>query len=137
MGHTYTRAMLDTHPLGSAGLDPNILVTCIEQCFACAQACTACADADLSEQMVAELARCARLDLDCADICETTGRALSRQTSRDVNLIRALVQACVTACKVCGDECERHAAMHEHCRVNADACRRCETACQDLLAVLG
>lgn len=80
---------------------------------------------------------CVRLNLDCADICETTGRVLSRQTGRDVNLVRAVVQACVTACKVCGDECERHAGMHEHCRVCADACRRCEKACQDLLAALG
>ena len=137
MSHSHVRAMLDTHPAKAAGLDQDVLAACIEQCFACAQSCTACADACLSEQMVADLVTCVRLNLDCADICETTGRALSRQTGRDINLVRALVQACATACKACGDECERHAGMHEHCRVCAEACRRCEKACQDLLAALG
>ncbi len=35
-----------------------------------------------------------------------------------------------------GDECEKHAQMHEHCRVCAEACRRCESACADLFAAL-
>jgi hypothetical protein len=42
----------------------------------------------------------------------------------------------VASCRACGDECEHHAAMHEHCRVCAEACRRCEQACRQLLAVL-
>jgi Domain of Unknown Function (DUF326) len=31
---------------------------------------------------------------------------------------------------------ERHARMHEHCRVCAQACRRCEQACRELLVTL-
>jgi hypothetical protein len=27
--------------------------------------------------------------------------------------------------------------MHEHCRVCAEVCRRCEAACNELLATLG
>ncbi|WP_396415740.1 four-helix bundle copper-binding protein [Kocuria sp.] len=27
--------------------------------------------------------------------------------------------------------------MHDHCRICAEACRRCEQACADLLAVIG
>ncbi|HST96450.1 MAG TPA: four-helix bundle copper-binding protein [Geodermatophilus sp.] len=27
--------------------------------------------------------------------------------------------------------------MHAHCRVCAEACRRCETACRELIASLG
>jgi hypothetical protein len=42
----------------------------------------------------------------------------------------------VAICKSCGDECERHAQMHEHCRVCEQACRRCEQACRELLAAL-
>ncbi|MEU7921763.1 four-helix bundle copper-binding protein [Micromonospora zamorensis] len=30
----------------------------------------------------------------------------------------------------------RHADMHEHCRICADACRACERACRDLLATM-
>ena len=63
-----------------------------------------------------------------------TTRVLSRQTEYDANITRALLQACVAACRACGDECERHGEHGmEHCVVCADQCRRCEGACQALL----
>lgn len=102
--------------------------------LACAQACIACADACLGEEMVAELRRCITVDLGCADLCEATGAILSRQTSYDAGLSRAALEACREACRICADECERHAEMHEHCRICAEACRRCEQACAALLA---
>lgn len=33
----------------------------------------------------------------------------------------------------CADECERHAQMHEHCRICADHCRECARMCEGLL----
>jgi hypothetical protein len=87
--------------------------------------------------MVAELTTCIRTDADCADVCAATGRVLSRHTGYDAALTRAVLEACATACRSCGDECEQHASMHEHCRVCAEACRRCEQACRDLLGSLG
>ncbi len=86
--------------------------------------------------MVAELTTCIRLNLDCADICTATGRMLSRPTDWNVTLIRSVLEACRTACQACGEECARHAEMHEHCTVCAEACRRCEQACTELLATL-
>jgi uncharacterized protein DUF326 len=59
-----------------------------------------------------------------------------RQTEYDANVTRSLLGACVTVCRSCGDECERHAEMHEHCRVCAEVCRRCEQACNELLAAM-
>jgi hypothetical protein len=47
-----------------------------------------------------------------------------------------LLEACAATCKSSGDECERHAHLHEHCRVCAEACRRCEQACRELLAAM-
>lgn len=128
--------MLETHPKGLGGLDQDKLAECIAACFDCAQVCTACADACLSEDMVADLTSCIRTDLDCADICAATGNVLSRQTGRDLDLTRAILEACAVACKACGDECAQHAEMHEHCKVCAEACRRCEAACRALLASL-
>jgi uncharacterized protein DUF326 len=130
---SYAKQMLDTYPR-DFNLDADVLVAAIDALSDCAQACTACADDCLSEQMVAELVKCIRLNLDCADVCTATLRVLSRQTEYDANLTRPLLEACVAACKSCGDECERHAQRHEHCRVCAEACRRCERACNDLLA---
>jgi hypothetical protein len=51
-------------------------------------------------------------------------------------LARVALQACIEACRRCGDECERHAHHHEHCRICAETCRRCEQACEEALAVL-
>ncbi|MEY9212554.1 four-helix bundle copper-binding protein [Thermobifida halotolerans] len=128
--------MLETYPESLGGVDREKLRACIEACFECAQACTACADACLSEDTVAELTKCIRTNLDCADICDTTGRVLSRHTGYDANLTRAVLEACAQSCKTCGDECARHAEHHEHCRVCAETCRRCEMVCRELIASL-
>jgi hypothetical protein len=131
-----TAEMLDAYPADLGAVDKQKLVSCIEACLDCTQACTACADACLSEQTVADLTKCIRTNLDCADICDTTGRLLSRHNGYDANLTRAVLQACATACRSCGDECQQHASMHAHCRICAEACRQCEQACNDLLASL-
>src|SRR5215210_2454831 len=109
MAHT---KMLDAYPKDLADIDKGKLADCIAACFECAQVCTACADACLAEDMVAELTTCIRTDLDCADICLATGNALSRQTGYDAEVTRAILEACATVCKACGDECESHASMH-------------------------
>jgi hypothetical protein len=126
--------MLETHPQASTS---DALARCIEECFACAQTCTSCADACLGETDVGELVRCIRLNLDCADTCEATGRILTRQTAFEPQLARPQLEACAAACRVCAEECERHAEHHEHCRICAEACRRCEQACEDLLSSIG
>ncbi|MER7893234.1 four-helix bundle copper-binding protein [Micromonospora sp. NPDC094482] len=128
-------SMLEAYPK-SINLDRTKLAAAIDALNYCAQTCTACADACLSEDVVTELTKCVRTDLDCADICTTTARVLSRHTGYDANLTRSLLEACATACKSCGDECARHAQMHEHCRICADACRAGESACRDLLATM-
>ena len=127
--------MLSTHPQQSS-VDMSVLTECIEACFECAQICSSCADACLAGDMVADLRYCIRTDLDCADICTTTGRVLVRQTEPDWNLIKAQVQACHTACQICRQECESHASMHEHCKVCSQSCQRCEDACKALLDAL-
>jgi hypothetical protein len=128
---SFAQAMIQTHPQSTGAND--VLFACIRACFDCAQACTACADACLGEADPKTLDRCIRLNLDCADLCQATGRIVSRQTALDPQMIAVALQACVAACCLCGDECERH-AQHgmEHCRVCAEACRACEQACDAL-----
>ena len=131
-----TAEMMKSYP-AEINLDRELLGRAVDALVACAQACTACADACLSEESVAELRKCIRSDLDCADICETTARVLSRHTGYDANITRAQLQACIQACKSCGEECASHADMHDHCKVCAEACRACEQACTELLAAIG
>ena len=128
---SYARQMLDTYSPPLA-VDAGLLAAAIEAASDCAQACNADTDADLSEQNLAEMVTCIRLCLDCTDICTATAGVLSRPAEQDLNATRLLVGSCVAICQSCGDECERHAHM-PHCRVCAEACRRCERACRDLL----
>ena len=109
---SYAKPLLDTYPR-TVNVDAGVLAATIDALSDCAQACTADADDDLSEQNLTEMVKCIRLCLDCADVCTAT-------------VTKPLLEACVGTCKSCGDECERHAQMHEHCRVCAEACRRCE-----------
>ena len=132
---SYARQLLDTYP-GRVDVDAGVLAAAIDALSDCAQACIADVDADLSEQNVAEMVTCIRLCLHCADICTAAVGVVSRPAAYDAGVTRPLLEACVAICKSCGDECGRHARMHEHCRVCEQACRRCERACQDLLDVL-
>ncbi|OXM75125.1 MULTISPECIES: four-helix bundle copper-binding protein [Amycolatopsis] len=136
---TVVSEMLDTYPADLGQVDRAQLVRCVEACLACAQACTACADACMSEpdERLPELRKCIRSNVDCADVCDTTARILSRHTGYDANITRAVLEACATVCRSCGDECAGHAERMEHCRVCAEACRRCERACRDLITALG
>ncbi|QHC72591.1 four-helix bundle copper-binding protein [Rathayibacter sp. VKM Ac-2805] len=131
-----TSDMIRSHPEELRGVDPEVLAECIDACGACALTCTACADACLGEESVAELVHCIRTDLVCADVCAATGAVLSRRGVVGSAAVRALVEACLLACRACADDCEQHAGMHEHCRICAEACRRCEQACERLLAQL-
>ena len=132
---THTQQMVQTNP-SQASVDASTLVECIEACFDCEQSCASCADACIGEGDVQMLARCIRLDLDCADVCDATGRILSRQTSTEPQMLRVSLQACAQACRLCAEECENHGEHHEHCRVCAEACRRCEQACNNVLSAI-
>ena len=124
--------MIRTHPHVEGNVN-DVLVRCIEECLSCAQVCTVCADACLAEEMVAQLRQCIRLNLDCADLCDATARLASRRTGSNTELLRQVIEACATACRLCGEECARHADRHEHCRICAEACRACEQACRQAL----
>jgi uncharacterized membrane protein len=132
---SYARQTLDTYP-HTFNVDAGVLAATIDALTDCAQACTADTDADLSEQNVTDMVKCIRLCLNCADVCTATIAITSRQAEYDANVAKPLLEACAAICKSCGDECERHAQMHEHCRICEQACRRCEQACRELLAAI-
>lgn len=125
----HARKMAAAHPHAGRHAD-DALIRCIEECYACAQACTACADACLAEPDIGKLVQCIRIDLDCAEICATTGALATRRTGDNGAVVQRLLQVCAETCRRCAEECDRHAGHHEHCRICADACRRCREACQ-------
>lgn len=121
--------ILQTHP---DQLHVDELTAVIEAALSCAGHCDACADACLDED--ADLARCIRADLDCAEICRATAAVLAR-AGRSGTPWLELVRVCEQACASCAEECEKHAPKHQHCAECAEACRRCEQACRALLQV--
>jgi hypothetical protein len=124
--------MIATHPEVKGSVSDR-LVRCIEECAVCAQTCTSCADACLAEGMVEQLRQCIRSCLDCADICAATNAMAVRRTGSNVEVLRAVIDACALACRRCGEECRSHAGHHEHCRICAEACERCASACEEAL----
>ena len=90
----------------------------------CAAECNHCATACLDEQDVKMLARCIKLDIDCADICLLTASYVARDSEHANHLLKE----CAEICEACAEECEKHAHM-EHCRKCAEACRHCAEAC--------
>jgi len=133
---SYARQMLDAYP-GTISIDAPVLAATIEALTDCAQACTADTDDDLSESNVSEMVTCIRLCLDCTDLCTSTVAIASRQREElDITVFTPLLESCAAICNSCAQECERHAHMHEHCRVCAEACRRGEQATRELLAAM-
>jgi hypothetical protein len=132
----HVHEMIRSHPHVKGDAD-EALIRCVEECYDCAQVCASCADACLGEEAIHELTQCVRLTLDCADICATMGKLATRRTGSNPDVLQRMLDACIAACHFCGDECERHAAYHEHCDICAKACRRCELACAQAGRSLG
>ncbi|MBL8774196.1 MAG: four-helix bundle copper-binding protein [Phenylobacterium sp.] len=122
--------MIATHPQ-VRGATNDALIRAIELAADCAQVCASCADACLAEPNVAELTQCIRFNLDCADLCTSTALVGARRTGSNERVIQRLLATCAEACRLCGDECSRHAQHMEHCRICAETCRECEQACSE------
>jgi hypothetical protein len=97
---------------------------CLDACNACQVTCLHCAVACLNEPSPAELADCIRLDLDCAELCQTAVGYMARGSSQ----AKAVCVLCATICQKCGAECAKHA--HDHCQTCARACEECAQACR-------
>jgi hypothetical protein len=80
------------------------------------------------------LIRVIRVALDCADACELTSRVAIRQSAPDIRLMSGVIEGCAAACLARAEECDRHAADREQCRLCAEVCRRCKMACDGFLA---
>lgn len=123
--------MFASHPTAPAADES--LTALIESLAECGDVCAACADACLASDLVTNMRACIRLNFDCAEVCRATESVLARRTAGEPELIRALVEACQVATTLCATECERHADVHEHCRICAEACRATAEACATYL----
>ncbi|CAN5643749.1 four-helix bundle copper-binding protein [soil metagenome] len=128
-----TAQMITSSPQSDAALS-GPLSEAIDQLLACAASCAICAEACLHEDDPRSQVDCISSNSDCADVCMATARVLGRASAGLSAMARLQVEACIEACRTCGDECDRHASHMEHCAICRDACRECERLCQALLS---
>ena len=99
----------------------------IEMLNNCATECNHCTIACLDEQEVKMLAKCIKLEIDCAEICRLTASFASRGSIHAMHIMNE----CAEICDACAAECEKHAHM-EHCKKCAEACRECAEECRSM-----
>jgi hypothetical protein len=107
------------------------LAAAVEAMLDCEEAVTACAAGMLAEDDAMELRTAIAADLNCADVVATTRRVLTRGS--DIALLSSQLEACVMACEHSARLCGPHAAHHAHCRICAEATRRCADQCRQVL----
>lgn len=125
----HAREMFAAHPLVKGDVN-DALAACIEACLDCTQTCASCADASVAEPSVAEMRQTIRLCSDCSDLCGTVAVMASRCTGSNELVLRQVIETCVSLCRLCAEECDRHAAHMRHCAICAEVCRTCEAACR-------
>ena len=103
--------------------------TCIEACLRCASVCNYCASSCTREEDVKMMARCIRLDMECAAICYSAAQLMSLGSDH----ARDICRTCAEICQACGEECARHDM--DHCRECAEVCFRCAAECRQMAAV--
>ncbi|MBI4898171.1 MAG: four-helix bundle copper-binding protein [Actinobacteria bacterium] len=132
---TIVNEMLTSRPTDTR-LGGELMAECVERLTNCAQACTQCADDCLAEQFQQHhMAKCIRLNQDCADICSTAARVLSRQAGYVPDTVAAMLSAAIEACGACALVCEEHSQM-DHCAACARHCREAENVCGAMLRSL-
>ena len=126
---TDTRKMMDS--IGGAVSDE--AVAAIDALCDCVKASTACAMAMVEGgSMAAEV----RLALNCADVCDSTGRVLARGLAADPRVVAAMIEAAVVACEASATACGAHAKCHDHCQLHSSSAQACADALRALQKTL-
>lgn len=96
----------------------SMLNVCVGECNHCTIAC-------LEEQDVKMLAKCIKMNIDCAEICQLAVSFLERGSEHSEHILKE----CAEICNACAEECEKHSHM-EHCKKCAEVCRNCAEECR-------
>jgi hypothetical protein len=100
---------------------------CITACSDCIVECKSCANECLNEQDIKMMARCIRLNQDCAAMCILAMESMASNSE----FVKPISSLCADICYVCAIECERHTKM-KHCTKCAEACRKCAIECSKM-----
>lgn len=90
----------------------------------CAIECSHCASDCLEVEDAKSLAKCIKLNLDCAEICRLAISFIARGSEHADHILKE----CADICEACAMECEKHTHL-AHCKKCAEACRKCAKEC--------
>ena len=68
------------------------------------------------------------------EMAQATMHMMMRPAGMDMDVMKAMMMACMTMGKACADECRMHADMDEMCRYCAMACDDMVMKCEAMMA---
>jgi hypothetical protein len=120
-----TREMMDS----TGGTSSDELIAAIDALGACEKVSNMCAMAMVQGGgMAAEVHQA----LDCADVCESTQRVLSRGAAPVAQVTAAVVAAAIVVCEASAVACGAHCGHHVHCQLHSASARACVDALRSL-----
>jgi hypothetical protein len=104
--------------------------TCAKACADCQQQCDSCFHhcAGLVVKGEKDHAKAMHLCVDCAEVCATAAKLVSRHST----LSGAVCEACVKCCEECAAACEKFPG-DKHLAACAKSCRDCAKACREMI----
>lgn len=129
MDMTMQMMEMQTAESSMPGMDMKLMAECIEACSACEQACTMCASCMMGDGTAIHMEMC----MNTADMCNTMMRMMLRPSGMMMDSMVRMLDATMMQCRMCADECMKHADMHEDCRVCAEACSQAAMACEKMM----
>ncbi len=129
-----TMEMMKSMSVGDMPMDMGAMQECMESMNACSMAATMCAGADMGMGM--EMAKCAAMCSNMADMADATMRMMMRPAGMEPDVMKAMMMACMTMGKACAAECRMHADTDEMCRYCAMACDDMVMKCEAMMATM-
>ncbi len=108
-----TMAMMKSMDMGEMTMDMDAMQECMQSLNACAMAAAMCAGSDMMHGP--EMATCCAMCSNMVEMAQATMHMMMRPAGMNMDVMSAMMTACMTMGKACAAECRAHADMDEMC----------------------
>ena len=124
---TFATKMIVFYKINPKGIvmeftDMRTFQQCIKACQMAILACQECCSIDIRE---GGIAKCALINLDCAEICAITVNSMARGSVHHADFCAL----CAHLCRECAAACALHSESKAHCARCKQACETCAKEC--------
>ncbi|GEB44238.1 hypothetical protein J2X55_001171 [Microbacterium sp. 1154] len=127
-----TMDMMKSMDMGEMTMDMDAMQECMQSLNACAMAAAMCAGSDMMHG--AEMATCCAMCSNMVEMAQATMHMMMRPAGMNMDVMSAMMTACMTMGKACAAECRAHGDMDEMCRYCAMACDDMVMKCEAMMA---